>query len=397
MSSTSAVAHTEDAVGYANEARRHTNAVEASPAISFLTVFESLAYIRALPAASLVQRVKLRIMLRKNLRKLRKWAQHAPENILHRYDLIQAELASHFNQDLKAMQHYEDAIKHAWENGYLNDLALANELAGRFYLAGGKPDLAMHYLANAANNYKRWGAANKVRWLLIEFPELAAQSTLSHTPRGTFSYGSDSLGAGHLFDLETVINASQILAGEIVLENLLERLMQVSLINAGGDKASLILNRDDQLTIEITTWVKGTEPEFRFESVPLNEATHVPVSVIQYVARTLEDLVLNNAVAEDIFTQDEYVLREKPKSILCIPVQSQSHLTGILYVDPSKRLGRRLSRCPLGATCPGTTKRRPYLCPGPSKALLWTTTPVTPCRPSCLFPGRRCVPALHYP
>ncbi len=326
--------NTERVAEYARSVRRHANAVEASPAVPFFTMLESLAFIYQKPTLNVFTQMQLRFKLRRNLRMLRKWAHHSPENILHRYYIVQAEYARYLNQDLKAIQFYEDTIRHAQNNGYLNDLALANELAGRFYLESGKRDLAMYYISHAANHYKRWGATNKLRMLMSEFSEISQLAM--PTQRANFQYPSENISSGNLIDLETVIRASQVLAGEIVLENLLERLMQVSLVNAGGNKASLILNRDDQLTIEITTWIREGEPEYRFESVPLEQATHVPVSIIQYVARTQEDLVLNNAVSEDIFTQDDYVLRERPRSILCIPIESQSHLTGILYVENSQ-------------------------------------------------------------
>ena len=90
--------------------------------------------------------------------------------------------------------------------------------------------------------------------------------------------------------------------------------MQVALVSAGAHKASLVLNTDNLLSVEITTWTQKDGNEFRFESVPIEVSSDIPVSVIQYVARTQEDLVLNNAVNEDIFTQDEYILSESPKS-----------------------------------------------------------------------------------
>ncbi|MBT4491824.1 MAG: AAA family ATPase [Gammaproteobacteria bacterium] len=319
----------DKAIEYANEALLHLNGVQATPAIPFFRFLESLACIWALKKSSRVQALKLRIRIYRNLRLLRKWAHHSPSNIAHRYSLIKAELAAAGGNVLNALSYYEQAIGKAKQSGYLNDIALASELSGRFHRSQDRHELAQHYLNHAANNYRRWGANTKVHILYSEFPDLVSQPETGNVSGAGFVYRADK----DLLDLETVTRASQVLAGEIRLEKLLERLMQVALINAGGHKASLILNTEDQLSVEITTWMQNNDTRHRTNSEPIENSTEVPVSVIQYVARTQEDQVLNNAVSEDIFTQDEYILREKPQSIICVPIRSQSHLTGILYME----------------------------------------------------------------
>jgi len=320
----------ERAQQFADRAQQYINAVEATPAIPFFRFLDALVCIRSLTAARGTRSIRLRLRIYRNLRLLRKWAHHAPMNIRHKYELIKAELAAADSQDLNAIEHYERAISGADQSGYLNDLALAAELAGRFQEARGRIELAQHYIALAAGSYRRWGADSKVRNLYNAFPRLAEQPDAATSTPG-FVYGADR----NLLDLETVTRASQVLAGEILMENLLERLMQVALINAGGHKASLILNTDDVLSVEITTWMQEDEVRHRIQSQSIENTVDVPVSVIHYVARTGEDLVLNQAAREDIFTQDEYILREKPQSIICVPIQSQSHLTGILYIENS--------------------------------------------------------------
>ncbi len=319
----------DHALTFANEVNRHINAILASPAIPFFRTLETLACIRGMDTASPGESIRLRLKIARNRRRLRKWAHHSKENMLHRYHLVEAEFAAWQGRQLAAMQHFEDAISNAEKHHYLNDLALANESTGRFYLTTKKRDLALYYLRNAAKNYQRWGASNKVGQLENQFNEVSQQPVNPvQSTAANFVYNDRNF-----LDLETVMKASQLLAGEIVLENLLERLMQVALISAGAHKASLILSNDHHLSIEITMWVTDGETEYRFESLPLADAEDIPVSIVQYVARTQEDLVLNDATNEDIFTQDDYILREQPKSILCIPILSQLHLTGILYLE----------------------------------------------------------------
>ncbi len=324
-----------EAVKYGSLVRQSHNSVDSSPAVPFYVFVESLALIMNLDNVGGITYAQHRFRIWRNLRLLRKWSHHSPENMMHRFSLVSAALSAHFGRELTAINNFENAIQQAVDHGYLNDLALATEMTGRFYLANNKRNLALHYLGNALSHYKRWGANNKVITLQREFSELASQATSRSTaPESDFVYGSDKLmGSETYIDLETVIRASQVLSGEMVLENLLERMMEVALINAGGHKASLVLNTSNQLSIEITTWMREGKMEYRFESIALESANNMPISVIQYVARTQEEVVLNNPVSEDIFTQDEYILRERPRSILCIPLQSQAHLTGILYLE----------------------------------------------------------------
>ncbi|MFT7220654.1 MAG: PAS domain S-box-containing protein, partial [Candidatus Azotimanducaceae bacterium] len=304
-------------------------AIYGTPLITLYRFLETISCIHALTSATMSKRLTLMVTITRNRRRLRKWAHHAPQNIKHRYHLVEAELAAFNGHELKAINEYESALHYAQDNGYVNDQALINEMTGRFHLATGKRELAIYYLGNASKAYKRWGANNKVLTLQGEFPELVQFSSINSSDASTgFLYGDKNL-----LDLETVLRASQVLAGEIVLENLLERLMQVSLVNAGGHKAAMVLSADEKLNLEMITWTHNGNFEFLYKSEPLESSKDVPVSVIQYVARTREDLVLNNASSEDIFTQDEYILRETPKSVLCIPILSQSYLTGILYIE----------------------------------------------------------------
>ena len=330
----------EHALVFAIEARKVIASVISSPAVPFFTIYESLSCIAALGSVPYQKQLKLRGRLHLNLRLLRKWSHHAPENILHGYHLVEAEKAKYYGDDVSAMAHYERAIENAVKYGFLKEQALANELAGRFYLDRNRRDLGMFYLSRAKNSYRRWGATTKVQWMDSEFTELIESGQFPQAGRSLDGKSNwNNLTAdgvhtyGNFLDLSSVIKASQVLAGEIVLESLLERLMQVCLENAGAHRASLILNREDQFIVEITTWYSGSTVEHSLDRMPVEESEHLPISVIQYVARTQEDLVLNDALNEDIFTHDEYIINHQPKSILCLPIQSKSHLTGIIYLE----------------------------------------------------------------
>ena len=75
-----------------------------------------------------------------NQKKMKKWAVHAPMNYQHKYDLVAAEKARVLGQNDRAMDLYDRAIAGAAKNGYIQEEALAYELAGEFYQSLGKTD-----------------------------------------------------------------------------------------------------------------------------------------------------------------------------------------------------------------------------------------------------------------
>ncbi|MDZ7686207.1 MAG: GAF domain-containing protein [Gammaproteobacteria bacterium] len=331
--------HREHAPAFARDARSRLASVVSSPAVPFFTLYESLACIFAIEARpGPLKTAQHRLRIRRNQRRLRKWARHAPENVLHGYHLVEAELARLRGDTTAALDHYDEAISRADTHGYLKEFGLANERCGRFHLKANKRDLALFYLRQARASYVRWGALTKVSALDTEFVELADAENLERR-RQRGGTGSTELASpafrsyGNYLDLGSVIKASQVLSGEIILDNLLERLMQVALENAGAHSASLVLSHNDELVLEITTRYEGISSRHERKSIPIEDAKDLPVSIIQYVARTQEDLVLNDALNEDIFTQDEYLMTHQPKSILCIPILSKSHLTGVMYLE----------------------------------------------------------------
>ncbi|MEG4960529.1 MULTISPECIES: ATP-binding protein [unclassified Microcoleus] len=160
-----------------------------------------------------------------------------------------------------------------------------------------------------------------------------------------------STGVSHL-DITTIMKASQALAGEIVLDKLLSKLMLIVRENAGAQKGSLILEKDGELFVEATITEEGDEvnvlqsiPVYvgtdltdNLETTPITplqnpHSSNLPLSLINYVTRTRENLVLNDANAEPRFSADPYIVTFQPKSLLCTPLIHQGKLVGLLYLE----------------------------------------------------------------
>jgi hypothetical protein len=105
------------------------------------------------------------------------WAENYPENFANRKALIGAETARLEGRDLDAQRLYEDAVRLARAYGFLQNQALANELAGRFYDARGLETIADAYLRNARDGYQRWGALGRIRQLDARYPQLRPRAT----------------------------------------------------------------------------------------------------------------------------------------------------------------------------------------------------------------------------
>src|SRR5262249_1108881 len=159
----------------------------------------------------------------------RAWAAHCPENFANRAALVGAEIARLEGRELDAERLYEQAIHAARANGFVHNDALAHELAARFYAARGFETIAQAYLRQARHGYRRWGAEGKVRQLDQLYPHLGTEEAAA-APTGTIGAPVEYL------DLATVIKVSHAVAGEIVLEQLLDTLLRTALAQAGAER-----------------------------------------------------------------------------------------------------------------------------------------------------------------
>jgi predicted ATPase/signal transduction histidine kinase/GAF domain-containing protein/CheY-like chemotaxis protein len=289
------------------------------------------SYYSALTVAALYQRASVddqaawRTLLTTHLNRLREWAETYPPTFSDKYALVSAEIARIEGRDLDAMRIYDQAIRSANDNGFVQNEALSHELAARFYATRGFETIARAYLRNARDCYARWGADGKVRQLDECYPHL--QSELSPVS-STATIGSQ---IQHL-DLTTVIKVSQAVSGEIVLEQLIDQLMRTSLEHAGAQRGLLIVPHDGALRLEAEATTGGDTITVRLHQARVT-STDLPDAVLRYVVRTHESLILDDASAQGSFTTDEYVRHHRVRSVLCLPLIKQAALVGVLYLE----------------------------------------------------------------
>lgn len=275
-----------------------------------------------------------------NQQLLSQWAGHAPANHQHKFDLVAAEQARVLGDDLAAMTYYDQAIQAAKANAYVQEEALANKLAAEFYFSRNRDRIAQVYLREAYYSYLRWGALGKVKQMEARYPQLFAQPSVEMSTTGQSVSTTDSSVSQRVrdFDLGTIVKASQAIAGEIILDRLLEKLLKILMENAGAQTSCLMLEKDGQLMMEATATAEQEQVTL-WQSIPITAYQQLPSSIINYVVRTQENIVLSDAARQGKFTRDPYIIRTQPKSILCKPIINQGKLIGVLYLENNLTTG----------------------------------------------------------
>jgi len=271
--------------------------------------------------------------------KLENWAHHAPENYQSKYELVLAETARWQGEILRAMDYYDRAINTAQAHSRWPEVAIAAERAAELYHDSGRDKIAKQYWLDAAHAYDRWGAKAKVAALQaksLPLQNLSPRRPPTLPPTGTQHSTHPHTTASTVLDINTVIKAAQALSGEIVLSQLLTQLTRLTLENAGAQTGYLLLKdpqQNNRLTVVATSHVEGQTAVDVPLNCPLSPSLSLPVSLIQYVQRTQESVVLGNAMAEGLFTNDPYIANQQIQSVICMPITQQGQLMGVLYLE----------------------------------------------------------------
>ncbi len=281
-----------------------------------------------------------------NLKKMKFYCDNAPVNHEHRYYLLLAEQGRLENDSDKAEVNYDKAVELSKAKGFPNDEAICSELAGKFYLGKGRKMLATPYFMNSYNAYNIWGAVAKMRQMEVTYigvqlkrPETKvggattfAHTTISSSPTTNIASTSVTKNSNEAFDLASVMKASQSISGEIVLDKLLRSLMSTLLQNAGADRGILILESKKKFYAEAIA-ESGRDSQI-LQSISIDGTTLIcPTSMIFFVIRSKENVVLDDAISDSKYGGDAYIQTAKPRSVICTPLMTQGKVVGVLYLE----------------------------------------------------------------
>ena len=254
-------------------------------------------------------------------RQLQVWARSCPENFENRAALIGAELARIRHDRDEAARLYEEAIHSARDNGFVHNEALAYETAARFYRDDGFALIADTYLREARDRYLRWGAEGKARDLEARHPQLVEATPPG--PTATVALQAEQL------DVLSVVKASQTISGVMVREQLLRTLLRLVLEESGARRALVVLARESGL--EVASEVVSDDAPSAPTPAP---GGNLPESILTYVMRTHERVLLDDATADaGRFSGDTHLARVRPRSVLCLPIRRQAQVVALLYLE----------------------------------------------------------------
>jgi len=257
--------------------------------------------------------------------RLEVWAESCPENFESRASLVAAEIARLQGRELDAERLYQRAIRSSRTSGFVHNEAISNELAARFYARRDFDEIGSFYLGNARDCYARWGADGKVRQLEQLHPNLR-DAPVPASPSTTIGAPVEQLDVG------TVVKASQAVSCEIALDKLIETLLRIAVEHAGAERGLLILFPGDEprIVAEATTGRGQVEVALRQAAVSPAE---LPESVLHFLIRTRESVILDDALTQNPFSADEYICQKRARSVLCLPLVKQAKLIGALFLE----------------------------------------------------------------
>ncbi|MBC1235804.1 ATP-binding sensor histidine kinase [Nostoc sp. 2RC] len=332
------------ALDYITQGKSYLMAVSGMFFIPIFHFFAALTHLALFPTQPDAEQAKLLAIAVTHQTALYQSAQNAPMNHLHKWYLVEAERHRVLGEKAAASECYDQAISLAKEHHFINEEALANEKAAKFYLEWGKQRIAQEYLIEAYYSYARWGAKAKVADLEKRYPQLLA-AILQQTRAAlcvnetVFALGSvtsnssatSSSSVSDTLDLKAILKASQAISGEIELEKLLSSLLSIVIENAGADKCVFMLMLDNRLLIKGS--ITGELKPVVLQRIPIEDSQDIPHKLIYKVLHNQQTVVLLDATADPTFANDPYIIRQQPKSILCSPILRQGKLMGVLYLE----------------------------------------------------------------
>lgn len=325
----------EEAEALIEQCRKYEGAMMGLPSVADFCLYSFLTQAALFDSADIGKQRVYRKEMKRDYRKMRKWAEHCPENFAHRLRMMDAELQRLHGDPWKACELYRLAIEEAAEVEYRKHEALANELAGRFFLSKAQSHVAASFLYEAEQRYHYWGAIAKVEAMRSRYgSELNLVDVTDDTSMisSTNSTSSLSITGTRTLDLNTVIKSSMAISSEIDYDRLLTKMMRITIESAGAQMGALISNDGPSMILE-TTIRLGDEDDVRHKGIALERANFLSQKVVRYAFRTGKTVVLGNAAKDPLFAKDPYLAESGVKSVLCTPIRHKDEVVGVLYLE----------------------------------------------------------------
>lgn len=303
--------------------------------IPLTAYLDALAHLDLATRVGGVRRAAWVVRARRATSRIERWARHGPENLGHRLHLVRAEWARLLGRTSDALHHYAQAIQEGERGGWWMDVAMAYERLGRFHLDAGRRAFARSHLLEARTRYDRWGAHAVVARFDREFASVLAGSagptSTTHAETRRAADVSHASGESQV-DLGALLTASQSIAQEVNLRDLLRTLVVLSVESAGATRGALLTweERDLHLAWEA---VSTEAVETRERQIPLDAWHDGPRSVLRYLIRTQQTILVDDVESSELFADDPWFREGRARTALAIPIVQQGRLVAALYLE----------------------------------------------------------------
>lgn len=329
-----------EALDYIKSAEQYLESLMGVPDSALILFYNALIRLQIYNQSSSSEKKQHIKIIKSAYKKFKKWTKSSPKNFQHRAVFLDAELHRINGKMLEAKSLYDKAIDLANQNEYLQEEGLFYEFTAKFCHSQNMDRLTRYYIEGAHKCYKQWGFFTKCIFLEQIYPSLTSITKQNSDKTMNSTISSTKTSIHQILDLNSVIKASQTLASEINLETLLYKLIRIVIENSGAQKGLLILPQENKWYIEAKATTQSKDMSIlQSIAVDLENDISIPTKVVQYVMRTKESIVLNNAFQEENYMSDTYILSNKIKSILCMPLLNQNNLVGILYLENNLAFG----------------------------------------------------------
>lgn len=231
---------------------------------------------------------------------------------------------------------FQDALLVAHKQGYRFLEAYLYERIGMMIVDFKYQGNSQMHLREACRLYNELGMGRMMENLVDRYPELADEVKKIEpvAKRAEDDHGSQIpiTHALPALDFEYFLKYSHMIAEEIQTELLLKKIMNIVIELSGAQYGCLVMESEGELWINAESQIKNKDS---VEIVPLKltESGHLCRSIIRYVHRTRESVLLHNATEAGAFKDNEEVQNLRMKSVFCLPFSKQNQIIGVLYLE----------------------------------------------------------------
>lgn len=316
-----------------DEFRKYMDSQQGVLINKYAVLLDSVARLMVYKNAAPAEKLKHLAFIKINERKMKAWAKSAPMNCSYMHTSMQALYAWMMRGDLPAAEKlYEKAIEQCRTCGDLVVEGIASEIIAGIYRSINDHEKAGRYMTQAYACYSRWGATALIDKIRKMYPDLVPAETATSRDVEAAASAKTRGDLSAALDLSAVMQVSQVISSEMMLERLLQKIMHMSVTSAGAQRGYLMLESEGKLMIDASEDVDRDETKV-MQSVPLSDCPDICQAIVNYVHHSGKDVILGNAAQEGAFTDDAYVIHRRCKSILCIPIISKGKISGILYME----------------------------------------------------------------